>query len=192
MSAESGTQPTSSPAQQIAAGYAAEGHALDLGSVVVDGTTDPAAQVRIPLSGEPAQVGCRRDRHGKTKSLQVIAVQLCSAGVPVMMADVKGDLSGLSRPGLANDKIAARAKDTGDDWTPTAFPVEFFSLGTGGLGVPVRGTISSFGPILLSKVLGLNPTQESTWTHFSLGRSEGPLAAGPQGPAVGYHIPNQR
>jgi DNA helicase HerA-like ATPase len=56
----------------------------------------------------------------------------------------------------------ARAKDTGDDWTPTAFPVEFLSLGTGGIGVPVRGTISSFGPILLSKVLGPNQTQEST------------------------------
>jgi len=78
------------------------------------------------------------------------------------MADVKGDLSGLSRPGEANDKTAARAKDTGDDWVPTAFPVEFLSLGTNGIGVPVRATISSFGPILLSKVLGLNASQEST------------------------------
>ena len=61
-----------------------------------------------------------------------------------------------------NDRTAQRVKDTGDDWSPTAFPVEFLSLGTGGLGVPVRATISSFGPILLSKVLGLNQTQEST------------------------------
>jgi DNA helicase HerA-like ATPase len=148
-------------AQQIAAGYAVEGQALTLGAVVVDGSADPAAQVRIPL----AMV----NRHGlvagatgtgKTKSLQVIAEQLSAAGVPVVMADVKGDLSGLSRPGATSDKTAQRARDTGDDWTATAYPVEFLSLG--GAGVPVRATISSFGPILLSKVLGLNPTQEST------------------------------
>ena len=159
MTAES----TATPAQQIAAGYAVEGQALDLGSVVVNAAADPAAQVRIPLATV--------NRHGlvagatgtgKTRTLQVIAEQLSAAGVPVMMADVKGDLSGLSRPGVANDKIAVRAKDTGDDWTPSAYPVEFLSLGTGGIGVPVRATISSFGPVLLSKVLGLNATQEST------------------------------
>ncbi|MEZ0052274.1 DNA helicase HerA-like ATPase [Mycobacterium sp. MAA66] len=150
-------------AQQIAAGYAITGQALNLGSVVVDGTVDPSAQVRIPLA--------TINRHGliagatgtgKTKTLQVIAEQLSAAGVPVVMADVKGDLSGLSRPGEANDKTAQRATDTGDDWTPTAFPTEFLSLGTSGVGVPVRATITSFGPILLSKVLGLNQTQEST------------------------------
>jgi DNA helicase HerA-like ATPase len=150
-------------AQQIAAGYATQGAALDLGCVVVDGACDPTAQVRIPLATV--------NRHGlvagatgtgKTKTLQVIAEQLSAAGVPVMMADVKGDLSGLSRPGAAGEKTQQRATDTGDDWTPTAFPVEFLSLGTSGVGVPVRATISNFGPILLSKVLGLNPTQEST------------------------------
>jgi len=154
---------SSSPAQQIAAGYAVDGAALQLGTVVVDGVVDPAAQVAIPL----AMV----NRHGlvsgatgtgKTKSLQVIAEQLSAAGVPVLMADVKGDLSGLSRAGQTGDKVAERARDTGDDWTPTAYPVEFLSLGTTGRGVPVRATITSFGPILLSKVLGLNQTQEST------------------------------
>ena len=157
------TESTATPAQQIAAGYAVEGQALELGTVVVDGVADPTAQIRIPLATV--------NRHGlvagatgtgKTKSLQVIAEQLSAAGVPVMMADVKGDLSGLSRPGEAGDKITERAKDTGDTWTPTAYPVEFLSLGTSGIGVPVRATISSFGPILLSKVLGLNATQEST------------------------------
>ncbi|WP_276062145.1 helicase HerA-like domain-containing protein [Mycolicibacter longobardus] len=150
-------------AQQIAAGYAADGQALELGTVVIDGTTDPSAQVRIPLA--------TINRHGlvagatgtgKTKTLQVIAEQLSAAGVPVLMADVKGDLSGLSRAGEAGDKVTQRATETGDDWAPTAFPTEFLSLGTGGIGVPVRATISSFGPILLSKVLGLNATQEST------------------------------
>jgi DNA helicase HerA-like ATPase len=157
------TESTAAPAQQIAAGYATQGPALELGAVVVNGVCDPTAQVRIPLATV--------NRHGlvagatgtgKTKSLQVIAEQLSAAGVPVVMADIKGDLSGLSRPGEANDKIAQRNKDTGDSWTPTAYPVEFLSLGTAGIGVPVRATMTSFGPILLSKVLGLNPTQEST------------------------------
>src|ERR1700756_3577159 len=157
------TEPAASPAKRIANGYAVEGQALELGTVVVDGTADPTAQIRIPLA--------TINRHGlvagatgtgKTKTLQLIAEQLSAAGVPVLMADVKGDLSGLSKPGEANDKTAARAKDTGDDWTGTGFPVEFLSLGTGGVGVPVRATVESFGPVLLSKVLGLNATQEST------------------------------
>ena len=157
------TESSPPPAQQIAAGYAAEGQALELGTVVVDGVADPGARIRIPLATV--------NRHGlvagatgtgKTKSLQVMAEQLSAAGVPVLMADIKGDLSGLARPGVASDKTAARATDTGDDWAPAAYPVEFLSLGTGGIGVPVRATISSFGPILLSKVLGLNATQEST------------------------------
>jgi DNA helicase HerA-like ATPase len=157
------SESTATPAQQIAAGYAVGGSALELGAVVVDGVCDPAAQVRIPLATV--------NRHGliagatgtgKTKSLQVLAEQLSAAGVPCVMADVKGDLSGLSQPGEGNENVAARATDTGDDWAPSAYPVEFLSLGTTGVGVPVRATISSFGPILLAKVLGLNATQEST------------------------------
>ncbi|MBV9353394.1 MAG: DUF853 family protein [Mycobacterium sp.] len=159
----SNTGSAAPPAQRIAAGYAVEGKALELGTVVVDGTADPAARIRIPLATV--------NRHGlvagatgtgKTKTLQLIAEQLSAAGVPVLMADIKGDLSGLARAGEANDRIAARAKETGDDWQPSAFPVEFMALGTSGIGVPVRATIASFGPILLSKVLGLNATQEST------------------------------
>lgn len=157
------SESTSTPAQQIAAGYAVDGAALELGAVVVGGVCDRTAQVRIPLATV--------NRHGliagatgtgKTKSLQVLAEQLSAAGVPCVMADVKGDLSGLSRAGEADENVTARAADTGDDWAPTAYPVEFLSLGTTGMGVPVRATISSFGPILLSKVLGLNATQEST------------------------------
>jgi DNA helicase HerA-like ATPase len=157
------TESTETPAQQIAKGYAVEGQALELGTVVVDGKTDPTAQIRIPLATV--------NRHGliagatgtgKTKTLQVIAEQLSAAGVPVLMADVKGDLSGLSKPGQSSDRITARAKETGDAWAASGFPVEFLSLGTKGIGVPVRATIAGFGPILLSKVLGLNSTQEST------------------------------
>ncbi|MFD4183629.1 helicase HerA-like domain-containing protein [Rhodococcus sp. NPDC058514] len=157
--------PVASPAaQEIAAGYAFEGAALELGTVIVDGVVDPAARVRIPLA--------TINRHGlvagatgtgKTKTLQGICEQLSAAGVPVVMADVKGDVSGLSAPGEGSEKMVARAVSTGiSDWAPTAFPVEFLSLGTEGIGIPVRATITSFGPILLSKVLGLNETQEST------------------------------
>jgi DNA helicase HerA-like ATPase len=150
-------------AQRIASGYAVDGQALELGTVVIDGHAEPTAQIRIPLATV--------NRHGlvagatgtgKTKTLQLIAEQLSAAGVAVLMADVKGDLSGLSQPGEANDKTAARAKDTGDNWAAAGFPVEFLSLGTDGIGVPIRATIASFGPVLLSKVLGLNATQEST------------------------------
>src|SRR4051812_37620920 len=131
MSAESAV----TPAQRISAGYAVDGPALAMGTGVVGGVTDPSAQIRLPP--------CTVNRHGlvagatgtgKTKTLQLIAEQLSAAGVAVLMADVKGDLSGLARPGEGNDKTAARAKDTGDDWAPTAFPVEFLSLGTDGVG----------------------------------------------------------
>ncbi|WP_194818951.1 helicase HerA-like domain-containing protein [Nocardia sp. XZ_19_385] len=151
-------------AQEIAAGYAFEGEALELGTVVIDGNVDPTALVRIPLR--------TLNRHGlvagatgtgKTKTLQGIAEQLSRAGVPVVMADIKGDLSGLTVPGESNEKLAKRAEETGArDWSPGGFPTEFVSLGTGGVGVPIRATISAFGPVLLSKVLGLNDTQEST------------------------------
>ncbi|MGW6703214.1 helicase HerA-like domain-containing protein [Nocardia sp. NPDC055049] len=164
-SEESTSKPAASgAAAQIAEGYAFSGPALELGTVMVDGVADPGARVRIPLR--------MMNRHGlvagatgtgKTKTLQGIAEHLSRAGVPVVMADVKGDLSGLSEPGADTDKIRARAAETGaTDWAPGAFPTEFVSLGTGGIGVPIRATITSFGPILLSKVLGLNDTQEST------------------------------
>ncbi len=151
------------PAQEIAQGYVSDGAAVELGAVVIDGKADAAAAVRLPLA--------TLNRHGlvagatgtgKTKTLQLIAEQLSAAGVPVVLADVKGDLSGLAAQGESNDKIAKRAEELGDSWEPAAFPVQFLSLGTGGKGSPIRATITSFGPILLSKVLGLNETQEST------------------------------
>ena len=188
------TESTATPAQQIAAGYAVEGQALELGTVVVDGAVDPTAQVRIPLATV--------NRHGlvagatgtgKTKSLQVIAEQLSAAGVPVMMADVKGDLSGLSRPGEANDKTTQRAKDTGDDWTPTAFPVEFLSLGTSRdrcagarhhLQLRAHPAVKGAGA---QRHSGVHPRPD-----LPLGRPEGPVAAGPQGSAGGDPVPHQR
>ncbi len=150
-------------AAAIAKAYAFDGPALELGAVVLDDTSYPTASVRMPLS--------MLNRHGlvagatgtgKTKTLQLIAEQLSTAGVPVFLADIKGDVSGMAAQGVANDRITARAKDTGAAWTPTAFPTEFLALGGLGDGVPVRATMTSFGPVLLSKVLGLNDTQESS------------------------------
>ncbi|MEB3369137.1 helicase HerA-like domain-containing protein [Saccharopolyspora mangrovi] len=152
-----------SAAEQIASGYETGGAAVDLGAVVIDNEADAQAQVRIPLA--------TLNRHGlvagatgtgKTKTLQLLAEQLSEAGVPVVLADIKGDLSGLARPGEGGDKLTARAQDVGDDWQATSYPAQFLSLGTGGRGVPIRASITSFGPLLLAKVLGLNATQEST------------------------------
>jgi len=157
------TSSSADVAAQIAAGYAVAGPALEFGTVVHGGTAHPAAQVRVPLS--------MVNRHGliagatgtgKTKTLQLLAEQLSAQGVPVVLADVKGDLSGLARPGRPGDRISARAADTADDWTPTGHPVEYVALGGLGTGVPLRATITSFGPVLLSKVLDLNATQTSS------------------------------
>ena len=122
-----------------------------------------SAVVRIPFS--------MLNRHGlvagatgtgKTKTLQLMAEQISAAGVPVFAADIKGDLSGIASPGAPSDKLLARTQKIGQDWRPRACPTEFFALGGQGLGVPLRATMSSFGPMLLAKVLGLNEVQESS------------------------------
>lgn len=155
--------PESAQIEQIRAGYAFEGAALDFGAAVVEDQAYPDARVRIPLGV--------LNRHGliagatgtgKTKTLQLMAEQLCGQGVPVFLADIKGDLSGMAVPGQVNDKITARSQSIGLEWNPTAYPAEFLSLGGIGNGIPIRATITSFGPVLLSKVLGLNATQESS------------------------------
>ena len=146
----------------IRAGYAFDGPALEMGALV-DGGPRADVPIRIPI----AMV----NRHGliagatgtgKTKTLQVLAEQLSAAGVPVFAADIKGDLSGIATAGEASGKLLERTASIGQPWTPEAAPTEFFTLGGLGTGVPIRATVSSFGPLLLSKVLGLNATQESS------------------------------
>ncbi|WP_316756792.1 helicase HerA-like domain-containing protein [Streptomyces herbicida] len=150
-------------ALKIASGYAFTGPALDLGALVWDGLCLPDAQIRIPLA--------MLNRHGlvagatgtgKTKTLQLIAEQLSAQGVPVFLADMKGDLSGISAPGQPNERVRGRAADVHQQWAPAGFPAEFFALGGIGQGTPLRATITSFGPLLLSKVLRLNQTQEQS------------------------------
>ncbi|MDQ2698414.1 MAG: DUF853 domain-containing protein [Actinomycetota bacterium] len=148
--------------QKITSGYAFEAATLDLGALV-NGDPVPSAQIRIPLA--------MMNRHGlvagatgtgKTRTLQGLAEQLAAKGVPVFAADIKGDLSGVATPGEANEKLLARTQAIGQDWKPEASVTEYFALGGIGKGVPVRATVSGFGPLLLSKVLGLNATQESS------------------------------
>lgn len=148
--------------EAVRAGYAFEGPALELGALL-NGDPQPQVPIRIPLA--------MTNRHGlvagatgtgKTKTLQVLAEQLSAAGVPVFAADIKGDLSGIAAPGEPNDKLLERTRGIGQDWTPRASVTEFFSLGGVGSGVPIRATVAGFGPLLLSKVLGLNDTQESS------------------------------
>ena len=143
------------------AAFPASTVAVTLGAIVQNGECVPEPIVSIPVA--------MMNRHGliagatgtgKTRTLQLIAEQLSQAGVPVFVADIKGDVSGLGAPGAASDKVAARAKETGFDWKPAAFPIEFLSL-SGTNGAQLRATVSSFGPLLLSRVLGLNETQSS-------------------------------
>jgi DNA helicase HerA-like ATPase len=149
--------------EEIRQGYGFEGPALELGAGVLEGQAHPDVPVRIPLGV--------LNRHGlvagatgtgKTKTLQLMAEQLSAQGVPVFLADVKGDLSGMATAGVANEKLSNRARDVGQQWQGTAYPIEFLSLGGLGNGIPIRATITSFGPTLLAKVLGLNDTQESS------------------------------
>lgn len=148
--------------EKIKAGYQFEGTTLDLGALV-NGDPDPDVQIKIPLG--------MLNRHGlvagatgtgKTRTLQALAEQIAANGVPVFAADIKGDLSGVATPGEPSDKLLARTKGIGQDWKPEASVTEYFALGGVGKGVPVRATVHGFGPLLLSKVLGLNATQESS------------------------------
>ncbi len=96
---------------------------------------------------------------GKTITLQVLAERFSSIGVPVFMADVKGDLSGLSASGAESPKLKQRLESLGiNDWAPAKFPATFWDV-AGEQGHPVRTTISDMGPILLARLLNLNDTQ---------------------------------
>ena len=113
---------------------------------------------------------------GKTVTLQIMAESFSNAGVPVFVADVKGDLAGLSQPGKFKDFLLERAKTIGlSPYEPKAFPVCFWDL-YGQKGHPIRATITQMGPLLLSRLLGLNDTQEGVLTlAFRLADDEGLL-----------------
>ncbi len=148
----------------LSAGYAFAAPVITLGAAI-----DGAGTVREPKVALPTAM---MNRHGliagatgtgKTKTLQLMAEQLSSQGVPVFVADIKGDVSGLAAPGARSPAIDDRAASVGIAWEPKSYPTEFVSL-TGQTGAQLRATVSGFGPLLLSKVLGLNETQTSVLT----------------------------
>lgn len=146
--------------KQINDGYSCKGDFIALGSAILDGDTVGDAQVRVPLK--------TMNRHGliagatgtgKTKTLQVISEQLSEKGVPVLLMDVKGDLSGIAMPGVENPFITERHAKLNLPFSAKGYPVELMSLSQQE-GVRLRATVSEFGPVLLSRILDLNDTQE--------------------------------
>jgi DNA helicase HerA-like ATPase len=146
----------------ISAGYGFNEPTLIIGSAMLGDELFNDVRVAVPMS--------TLNRHGlvagatgtgKTKTLQLLAGQLSKAGVPVFVADIKGDLTGLAAAGDGtNPKVQERVASLGWTFQAAGHPVEFLSL-TGKLGAQVRATVHSFGPLLLGKVLDLNETQTS-------------------------------
>ncbi len=141
-------------------GYATKGDYITMGVAMMDGEPVKGAEVKIPLK--------TLNRHGliagatgtgKTKTLQVLAENLSDKGIPVLLMDLKGDLSGLAAPGEANGKITDRHQKLGIPYETRRFPVEILSI-SGKEGVKLRATVSEFGPVLLSRILDLSEVQE--------------------------------
>src|SRR5688572_4643136 len=145
--------------QTVKDGYSFKGENFKIGCAMLQGEVVGGADVLIPLK--------TMNRHGlvagatgtgKTKTLQVLAEGLSDASVPVLLMDIKGDLSGIAAAGTINDKITERTQLLNIDYKPSAYSSELLALGNQP-GVRLRATVSEFGPVLLSKIMGLNETQ---------------------------------
>ncbi|RYG54278.1 MAG: DUF853 family protein [Chitinophagaceae bacterium] len=145
--------------ETVKAGYTFKGENFRIGTAMLDGEVVKGADVWIPFK--------TMNRHGliagatgtgKTKTLQVLAEGLSDASVPVLLMDIKGDLSGIAAPGTVNDKITERYQKLDMPYVPSAYPVDLLTL-SDQKGVRLKATVSEFGPVLLSKILGLNDTQ---------------------------------
>lgn len=143
----------------IVKGYTFKGDSVLLGGAMLDGAALTGAQVRVPLR--------TINRHGliagatgtgKTKTLQNLAERLSECGVPVLLMDMKGDLSGLAAASDGHPKIDERHEHIGSPWEGKAYPVEMLTL-SDEPGVRLRATVTEFGPVLFSKILGVNETQ---------------------------------
>jgi uncharacterized protein len=145
--------------QKIKDGYTFKGDSFKIGCGVLDGTVVSGADVLIPLK--------TMNRHGliagatgtgKTKTLQMLSEGLSDASVPVLLMDIKGDLSGIAAAGTMDDKLTDRCQKLNIQFKPTAYPADLLTL-SNQKGARLRATVSEFGPVLLSKILGLNDTQ---------------------------------
>jgi DNA helicase HerA-like ATPase len=145
--------------QAVKDGYTFKGENFKIGCGMLDGNVVTGADVLIPLK--------TMNRHGliagatgtgKTKTLQTLAEGLSDASVPVVLMDIKGDLSGIAAAGTVNDKITERCQHLGIEFKPAAYPADLLTL-SNQKGARLRATVSEFGPVLLSKILGLNDTQ---------------------------------
>ena len=143
----------------ITSGYTFQGSSMVLGAAMLDTQTIDGLQVKAPLK--------TFNRHGliagatgtgKTKTLQHISGELAKNGVSVLLMDIKGDLSGLAKPGVTNPKIEERVQKIGAAWAPHGFSSELMTISNQD-GVRLRATVSEFGPVLLSKILELNDVQ---------------------------------
>ena len=146
---------------EIKEAYTFEGESALIGCGMFAGEAIDGLQISIPLK--------TLNRHGliagatgtgKTKSLQVLAESLSDASIPVLLMDIKGDLSGLGAPGSNNKHIEKRSRHIGIDYKPSAYPLELLTLSEQP-GTRLKATVTEFGPVLLSKILDLNDTQES-------------------------------
>lgn len=146
--------------EKIKTSYTFKGDSILIGSAILGADYETGCQVRLPLK--------TFNRHGliagatgtgKTKSLQIIMENLSDMGVPVLAMDIKGDLSGLGAAGERNGIVEKRIQTIGMEWEGKSYPLEFLSI-SDEPGVRLRATISEYGPILLSKILGLNESQE--------------------------------
>jgi DNA helicase HerA-like ATPase len=147
---------------EMTRGYALTEPGLVIGSPMLGDEllTDVRVQVALSMTNRHGLIAGATGT-GKTKTLQLLAGELSRAGVPVFVADIKGDVTGIAVPGDAtNPKVIERAASLGWTYEPSGHPVEFLSL-SGQLGAQVRATVHSFGPLLLGKVLDLNETQTS-------------------------------
>ncbi|HTG56638.1 MAG TPA: helicase HerA-like domain-containing protein, partial [Niabella sp.] len=150
---------TSAFLEAVNNGYAFKGEKFKVGRAMLNGQVVEGADVFIPFK--------TLNRHGliagatgtgKTKTLQVLAEGLSDASIPVVLMDIKGDLSGIGAAGTSNEKIESRCQQLGVEFRPAAYPLEFLTL-SNEKGTRLRATVSEFGPILLSKILDLNDTQ---------------------------------
>lgn len=147
--------------QQIAEGYTFKGETITLGGAIFSGEVLTGSHIKLPLK--------TMNRHGliagatgtgKTKTLQVVTEALASKSVPVVVMDIKGDLSGIAKPGVSNDKITDRMGKIGIEWKPDEYTVEFLTI-SDEKGTKLRATSSEMGPVLFSRMLELNETQSS-------------------------------